>query len=86
MLADNSLKDGTYIYRRATAFAGEDITATVRGGVVTDWQRNGLSVTFWGMNPADFTAELRQEISSRALLGRLVHQVELVAATGEVAA
>ena len=56
------LADGTYTYRKVTAYQGEDIIAIVEGGIVTDWQRNGLSVTFWGLNPADCAGELVAEL------------------------
>lgn len=80
------IADGTYNYRRSTNGQGEEITATVLGGIITDWAINGLSVTFWGLNPADNTAELVAELNCPHRKSGLCWPVEFTPAPAQAVA
>ena len=85
-----SLPDGTYTYRRVTEYGpGEDVSATVQGGAVSDWVVNGLSRRVFSADGllsaeqvAALTAELAEEVRERQRLFGFVHPVAFVAHGG----
>lgn len=76
------LADGTYIYR----VNGVEIRATVQSGIVTDWQRNGLSAAPHEFAAINFTSFLLAELAERERLAGLLTPIEFVPASAEAVA
>lgn len=83
------LADGTYTYTATGGYGpGIEVKATVRGGTVTAWSRNGWPAGDRDIATLSLTRILIDEIAERQRLGTLLAPVEFepAAAAQEVAA